>query len=141
MKKFVLISCVKTKLSYPAKAKDLYISDLFKKLHAYGKQLNPNAIFVLSAKYGLLKSNDIIDPYELTLNKMPIKEVKIWSQQVIEKLGECTDLQNDNFIILAGEKYRRFLLPHIQHYEIPLYGLTFGEQLSWLKKRIGDGSV
>jgi cytoplasmic iron level regulating protein YaaA (DUF328/UPF0246 family) len=141
MPKIVLISCVKTKLSYPAKAKNLYISSLFKKLYAYGKQLNPDAIFILSAKYGLLKSDDIIEPYELTLNNMPTKQVKAWSRNVIEKLGECTELQNDNFVFLAGDKYRRFLLPHIQHYEIPLKGLMIGQQLSWLKKRIEDGSM
>jgi len=141
MQKYVLISCVKKKLSYPAKAKNLYISSLFKKLYAYGKQLNPDAIFILSAKYGLLKSEDIINTYELTLNNMSTTQVKAWSQKVIDKLDKCTDLQNDHFVFLAGEKYRRFLLPHIQHYEIPLKGLMIGQQLSWLKKRIGDESM
>lgn len=141
MKKFVLISCVKTKLNYQAKAKDLYVSNFFRKAYRYAQLLNPDRIFILSAKYGLLKLDDIIDPYELTLKNMPTKEKMAWGQVVIEKLDKYTDLQNDNFVFLAGEEYRRFLLPYIRNYEIPLKGLKFGPQLSWLKKKIDDESM
>ena len=135
-KKIVLISCVKRKLTHPAKAKDMYISNLFKKLFAYAQLLNPDLMFILSAKYGLLKLDEVIEPYELTLNNMRIKDRKEWSNNVLKKLKKHTDLENDNFVFLAGERYREFILPYIKHYEIPLQGLGFGPQLSWLKKRL-----
>lgn len=72
MKRIILISCVKTKLDHPAKAEDLYISDLFVKNLTFARKLKPDYIFILSAKYGLLKLNDRIAPYEKTLNQMPI---------------------------------------------------------------------
>jgi hypothetical protein len=48
MKRIALISCVKQKLPYKARAEDLYTSDLFRKHLAYAKQLAPDAIYILS---------------------------------------------------------------------------------------------
>ena len=129
MKRVVLISCVKTKLDHPAKAENLYISDLFTKNLAYAKKLKPDYIFILSAKYGLLKQNDRIAPYEKTLNQMPVNERRVWSDSVISELRRYADLEQDEFIILAGEKYRDFLIPHIKKYKIPFEVLSFGNQL------------
>lgn len=136
MKRIVLISCVKTKLDHPAKAEHLYISDLFTKNLAYAKKLKPDHIFILSAKYGLLRLNDKIAPYEKTLNQMPVHERRAWSDSVISELRKYADLEQDEFIILAGEKYREFLIPHIKKYKIPFQGLSFGNQLKALNKLI-----
>ncbi len=54
MKQIVLISCVSKKLNAKSKAKDLYISPLFKKNLKYATSLNPDETFILSAKYGLV---------------------------------------------------------------------------------------
>ncbi len=135
MKKIVLISCVKSKLNYPAKAKDLYTSTLFKSNLQYAYQLKPDAIYILSAKYGLLDLEQMIDPYEMTLNKMSEAEKKIWSRKVLNALQQKADLKSDLFVILAGMNYRKHLLPELTHYEIPLDGLSFGRQLQELKRR------
>ena len=137
MKRIVLISCVKTKLNHPAKAEDLYISDLFVKNLAFARKLKPDYIFILSAKYGLLKLNDRIAPYEKTLNQMPVHERQAWAAGVISGLSKYANLDQDEFIILAGDKYREFLLPHLRNYEIPFEGLSFGNQLKVLKKVLG----
>lgn len=42
------------------------------------------------------------------------------------------DLVKLLLIILAGDKYRRGLLPHLTSYELPLEGLRIGEQLQFL---------
>ena len=137
MKRIVLISCVKTKLDHPAKAEDLYISDLFVKNLAYAKKLKPDYIFILSAKYGLVKLNDRIAPYEKTLNQMPVHERRVWASGVVSELRKYADLEQDEFIILAGEKYREFILPYMRNYKIPFEGLSFGNQLKALKKVVG----
>lgn len=82
-KQIVLISCVSQKLSQRAKAKDLYVSTLFKLNVRYAKKLKPDDIFILSAKYGLLPLEQEIEPYEQTLNNMPAHEVKQWASQVL----------------------------------------------------------
>ena len=60
-KKIILISCVSQKLSHRAKAKDLYISTLFTLNRKYAEKLNPDKIFVLSAKHGLLDMEQEIE--------------------------------------------------------------------------------
>ena len=135
MAKVVLISCVSKKLHHKSKAQDLYVSPLFKKNLQYAKSLNSDNIFILSAKYGLLRLNEEIEPYDKTLNKMRSNEIKEWANSVLNQLKKSTDIENDEFIFLAGNNYRKFLFPHIKHYNIPIQGLSIGKQLQWLTKR------
>lgn len=135
MKNIVLISCVKKKLNRKATAEKIYTSSLFKKNLIYAKSLKPNEIFILSAKHGLLKLTDEIEPYDKTLNKMRVNERKKWSKSVINQLKTLADLKNDQFTFLAGEKYRNYLLTELDHVKIPMEGLSFGKQLQWLKKQ------
>ncbi len=62
----VLVSCVKTKQDRRCRAGDMYTSALFQKMMAYAQSLKPKRIFILSAKYGLLSPDDMIEPYEQT---------------------------------------------------------------------------
>ena len=135
MKRIILISCVSKKLPHKAKAKDLYISPLFTLNYQYAKSLNPDKIFILSAKYGLLNPEQEIEPYNETLNTKSTQEIKDWAQEVIIDLKKQTDLGKDEFIFLAGTKYRKFLILHIKNYKVPMQGLTIGRQLSFLKKQ------
>lgn len=136
MKKIILISCVSKKLDKKAKAKDLYVSSLFKKNLKYAETLKPDLIFILSAKYGLLSLDKEISPYDLTLNSMTQDEIKIWANEVLIQLKKLTDLNVDKFIFLAGNNYRKYLVPHIKNYSVPMEGLGIGEQLSWLTKNV-----
>jgi len=134
--KIVLISCTSKKLCQKSKAQDLYVSPLFQKSLQYAKSLNPDKIFILSAKYGLLRLDEEIEPYDKTLNKMVLNEIKEWANSVINQLQIISDLNNDEFVFLAGNNYRKFLLPHIKNYKIPMHGLGIGKQLKWLTEKI-----
>ena len=136
MAKTVLISCVSSKLTHRAKAKDLYISPLFKYNLRYARTLNPENILILSAKYGLVPLEKEIDPYNHTLNTMKDKEIKSWAEQVIHELKKEVDLNTDEIIFLAGSRYRKYLIPHIKNYKIPLQGLGIGKQLQFLKGKV-----
>tara|TARA_R110002073_G_scaffold149633_1_gene303508 strand:- start:640 stop:1053 length:414 start_codon:yes stop_codon:yes gene_type:complete len=135
MKNIVLISCVSKKLDRKSTAENIYISPLFKKNLTYAKSLNPNEIYILSAEHGLLKLTDEIEPYDKTLNNMRSNEIKEWSKKVIYQLNSLTDLKNDEFTFLAGEKYRKFLIPELNNVKIPMEGLKIGKQLQWLTKQ------
>ena len=134
MAKVVLISCASKKLNEKTSAKGMYISPLFKKSLKYAESISPDRIFILSAEYSLLKLDQQIMPYNKTLNKMRTAEIKQWADSVLKQLKRKTDLENDLFIFLAGENYRKFLLPHIRSYKIPMKGLGIGKQLQWLTK-------
>ena len=141
MKKIVLISCVAKKLNYKAKAKDLYISTLFKKSLAYAYLLKPDKIFILSAKYGLIDSDEEIFPYNETLNKKSSYEIKIWADKVLQKLREKANLDEDEFIFLAGNNYRKYLITNIKNYKVPLEGLPIGKQLKFLNYHLNKSLI
>jgi len=138
LKTVVLIGCGKEKLPGSHRAEDLYQGDLFKKSLEYARQIYPNAdIYVLSAKYGLLPLNKVIACYDETLKGAPAADKRKWTEEVINDLRKAGyDLQKDYFVILAGRDYRDYLLPELVHYEIPMKGLLFGEQKSWLKNKL-----
>ncbi|WP_365959388.1 DUF6884 domain-containing protein [Mesorhizobium sp.] len=75
-----------------------YQGDLFKKSLAYARSLKPDAIYILSAKHGLVGLDDELDPYELTLAKMGVKERRAWAKGVCEQLSEHVDLTRDRLI-------------------------------------------
>ncbi len=130
-----LISCVKSKRTSSCTAGEMYTSPLFVKMLAYAKSLRPRQIFVLSAKYGLLDLDTVIEPYELTLNKMPSSSRAAWAQGVLTGLKRRIDLDRDQIVFLAGLRYRELLVPHIQHYSVPMEGMSFGRQLRWLSEQ------
>jgi F0F1-type ATP synthase beta subunit len=134
--KIVLIACASKKLGEKAKARNIYTSTLFKLNLKYAQSLNPDKIFVISAKHGMLDLNEEIEPYNETLNKMKIENRKLWAEKVLEQLKKISDIEKDEIIFLAGKKYREFLIPHIKNYKVPLMGLGIGKQLKFLKENI-----
>jgi hypothetical protein len=132
----VLLSCVKTKRDHPCKAGEMYTSSLFQKMMAYARSLDPKSVFILSAKYGLLDTETVIDPYEQTLKKMKSVERQRWAQDVIAELRKHCDLDADNFVLLAGMPYRENLVPHLKRYQVPMEWLAFGRQLQWLEHHL-----
>ncbi|MCD8509739.1 MAG: hypothetical protein LRY73_07600 [Bacillus sp. (in: Bacteria)] len=134
MKRVVLISCVSKKREEKAKAKDLYESALFKFNYQYALSMQPDKIFILSAKYGLLNEDNEIEPYDETLNTKSAAEIRDWAEKVLADLKKEVDVDKDEMIFLAGDKYRKYLLPHLKNYKIPLKGLPIGKQLQFLKE-------
>jgi len=138
MAKVILISCASKKLPCKSKARYLYTSPLFKHGLRYADSLNPDKIFILSAKYGLLNPDAEIEPYNETLNDMEEEKIKKWAEKIILDLKEKTDLENDEFIFLAGSKYRKFLIPYIRNHKAPLENLGIGKQLKYLKDNLNQ---
>ena len=131
----VLIQCVGKKKPRKCKAKDLYDSTWFRYALSYVQSLNPDKVFILSAKYGLVDPEEEIEPYDETLNNKSVSEIRAWAAKLLASLQERTDVAKDTFIILAGEKYRTYLADYLANLDIPMKGLRIGEQLKWLKER------
>ena len=133
----VCISCVKTKRRHVCRAEELYTSPLFRLSLMYARSLEPDMVFILSAKYGLLRLDDVVEPYEQTLNAMPKVERLAWADRVLAQLRSVVALESDTLVLLCGAKYREHLVPYIRHAKVPLKGMSLGQQLSWLKKAVG----
>ena len=134
-----LVSCVSEKVDHPAPARGLYISPWFKKASTYATSLTEEW-YVLSAKYGLARPDEILAPYNMTLKKMPARERRAWAKDVILDLHQIVE-RGDRIVILAGERYREFLVGPLQGLgcvvEIPMKGKLIGEQLAWLNRQLG----
>ena len=137
-KTIALVACVSKKNKRPMVARDLYISDWFKKASAYAETIS-DKWFILSAKYGLVDPYSVIAPYDETLNNMSVSNRRTWSLEVMQDLRPQLSA-GDKIVILAGQKYREFLVKPLHSagciVEIPMEGLRIGEQLSWLSKQV-----
>jgi hypothetical protein len=69
---------------------------------------------------------------------MGIAQIRDWSNLVLKQLKECSDVNNDKYIFLAGNKYRKFILPELPNNVVPMEGLTIGRQLQFLKAKLND---
>jgi cytoplasmic iron level regulating protein YaaA (DUF328/UPF0246 family) len=136
MNTIILISCCSKKLNGRFKAEKLYDSTLFKLSLAYARKINHNKIFILSAKYGLLKLTDEIEKYDLTLNNMTIEQIKEWSENVLKQLKALTNIKNDKYIFLTGKNYSKYIFPELVNKESPMDGLPIGKRLRWLKEKL-----
>ena len=136
MRKICLVACVSRKMPNRAPAKDLYTSALFQKAQAYAVS-RFDEWRILSAKYGLVLPDQVLDPYDETLNSMPRKARLEWADRVFNAI--LSSLEPDALLaFVAGERYREGLVTRLEErgytIKVPLEGLSIGKQLSWLKK-------
>ena len=121
MKIIYLISCCKEKLSYSAKAKDLYQSEGFKKRLSVAFSHNPDEILIHSAKHHIVELDHVLEPYDVCLSNQTVGEQKKWAEICLADLSSRFNLKEDRFIILANEDYYRNLIGQyrIENYETP----------------------
>ena len=137
----VFLSCTKSKLEQKAPAQELYSpSPTFKKTLDYGNQLQPDKMFILSAKHHLVPLEKELEPYDLTLKEMKKDEKDAWGDEVMKQMEDKgIDVENDTLIFLVGAEYMKpitKLLPESAKVEIPMQGLRMGERMKWLNDKI-----
>jgi hypothetical protein len=89
-----------------------------------------DGIAILSAKYGLLHPDTIIEPYNKTLLGMPKQEQLAWMLKVSDQLLD--QYPNARFVYYAGVNYYRGLPKG----EYPFGNKTLGQRLQWLNQQI-----
>jgi cytoplasmic iron level regulating protein YaaA (DUF328/UPF0246 family) len=131
-----LVSCVKSKRNSETPARDMYTSSLFTKMRRYAEQ-HAEAWFILSAEHGVLAPDELVAPYEKTLNKMIKAERLVWAERVQQQIIQVL-LPGTKVIFLAGKRYREDIVPFLTSkgfsVEVPMQGLAIGSQLSWLNR-------
>lgn len=92
---------------------------------------------MLSAKYGVLEPDQIVEPYDETLKDKSRADRRHWSSMVLEQLTAALgNLEGVTFEVHAGAEYRDFglsedLLRRGATVEVPTAGLRIGEQLAF----------
>lgn len=129
-----LVACVRKKRTTPGPAKDFYTSPWFVKARNFA-EARASRWFILSAKYGLVDPDQILFPYNLTLNVMSISERRAWAEDVKEQMDRSMP-QASRIIVLAGQRYRESLMDYLRtrapSVEVPMRGLGIGKQLRYL---------
>jgi cytoplasmic iron level regulating protein YaaA (DUF328/UPF0246 family) len=131
-----LASCVNQKRDTAAPARDLYLSLLFRGLRQYA-ETHADIWYILSAEYGVLRPEQVVKPYERTLNAMAKRDRLAWAEKVQQQLLELLPADAE-VILLAGQRYREDIEPFLRNrgysVSVPLQGLQIGKQLQRLKQ-------
>lgn len=134
-----LVGCGKTKLRHPAPARDLYVGNLFQARRRYveSRPYPQQRWFVLSARYGLVAPDDVIEPYDLRLDQLTAAEREEWGWSVWEAI-EMLSGHEDVVEVHAGAVYAntlRKLTPYGFTVTHPVAHMGIGQQLGWYAHR------
>jgi hypothetical protein len=144
-----LVGCGKTKVAHPAPACQLYVGNLFTATRRYveAQRLGGcfDAWYILSARYGLVHPDQVIEPYEATMDGKTVDQLAAWVNKVDGAFrcgspgyGKWTMKGGRLAVyILAGAAYADPLADawHGLSWKIdtPLAGLQMGQRLAWLR--------
>ena len=123
-------------------AQDLYVSTLFRLRRAYAETLG-SAWFILSAKHGLVRVDEVLGPYDVRVSNLSAADRRAWGERVFAQLQATVGpLPRRVFEFHAGSHYVEAVKPHLEKVgaavEWPLQGLRLGEQLHWYKQFLGQ---
>lgn len=134
-----LIGCGKSKLPRSAPARALYAppkSLLFKASLEVAEKQHQH-VHVLSAKYGLVKLEQVLEPYELSIRQLTPEQQDEWGLAVVRALAAQ---HPGRLLELHAYASKPYLVPIRRHLPSgwtvvePMRGLEQGERLGWLKR-------
>ena len=149
-----LVGCGKSKLAHAAPARALYTGPLFRKSLAVAEReaaATGGTVLILSAEYGAVPLDGMLDPYDLALTSLSAAERRAWGEataiMVRCRLGiSAAELVERRLVAYAGHAYVWALMHGIAEdsgwvprIEQPLKGLTMGRRLSRLNGLLGEG--
>jgi hypothetical protein len=110
----IVISCGSAKTDFMTNAEHLYVGTPFKLALRYAKTLVPrDQIKILSAKYGLLNLDDLVEPYKLRMGKPgSIVSEKVKSQAITQGIKAAPKV-----VVFGGIDYYNLcseVWPHAQ---------------------------
>jgi hypothetical protein len=133
--RLVLIGCSKVKLPQAAPARLLYRGDLFQKSRAWAEMRGARWL-VLSAKYGVVEPDTVLEPYDETLASWTKARRAEWDRLVLQQLGLRARVP---LLLLAGARYRGWTAG--LDVKVPLLGMEIGEQKAWLARELERGAA
>jgi hypothetical protein len=127
----ILVACGAKKRTEPARARDLYTGPYFKAALAYALELSPpRDVFILSAKYGIVGPDDMLEPYDL----------KVGQPGAITSIGlsdqaEVYGMLKETVVVIGGALYVGLCRKVWRDVEAPLAGKGgLGKQIAWMRK-------
>lgn len=131
-----LVGCGKSKRTTLSLARDLYTGG-FTKIGIEWISRNCERWYILSAHYGLLDPDHVIDPYEKKITDLTDTERAEWKDRVGEGLAAVPGAgRGVKFLVLAGLEYLASLSIPTNCQVMPVFpgGMPMGRRMQWLKK-------
>ena len=131
MNPLVIISCGAKKQSTACQAMDMYVGSYFKAALRFAMATTDiSNIRILSAKYGLIKATDIIEPYEMRISDWRAAK----PSKVIQQAKDLGDYGRTDVLVVAGKDYNfiiRSAFPLSKN--VVAHGKGLGYQMQILK--------
>ena len=131
MKILILAGCSQKKLNYPAPVIELNQGQLFRGIKKLARSNNFD-LKILSGKYGLLDSNEIISPYNQKIRTK--KDILRIRRKIFPKMLKTIE-RYDLIIVVMGKNYREVIEPLFNEKFIIIYDKRgIGGYLSLISK-------
>jgi hypothetical protein len=137
----VLVACGDAKAPDLSRAKDLYTSNYFDLKRRYA-ETHADLWRIVSAEHGILEPDEVVAPYDTTLDDLGDEEERAWLADVAEDLHELhVEEDVDCWTVLAGGDYLGavdLIMTKLRviDVETPTAGRPIGKRMEWLKGQV-----
>lgn len=104
----LLVSCGKRKSDIRCQAKEMYNSFRFQRIKDIAESLGIQW-YIMSAKYGLLNPESIIEPYDMCLTNCSDEYQQQWARHIVDKFVGLD--KNTVFAVIANSEYSKNIVP------------------------------
>jgi hypothetical protein len=136
MKRIFIITCSENKLDYENQAKNLYTSQRFKLAKDIAEKYGDDW-FIISAKHGLLKPTDIIQPYNASILEFSLQEKQKWAKKAFLQIIELSG-KNIKLICLGDPEYFKQLAIEANKKKVNIYipfkHISKDNRIKWLNQ-------
>jgi hypothetical protein len=136
-----VVGCSAIKAPSAAPARGFYRSPLFKAAVAYAEARTKHVV-VVSAKYGAVKLDQEIEPYDMKLSAMRKGERENWGAHAVDRILLWHRGAPPTLLLLCGEAYADAILYGAHWHNLPrpltpMAGLKgVGNRIAWLKDEL-----
>jgi hypothetical protein len=133
----IFLSCTKKKANHRCRAEEMYgESPLFQKSLEYAKSLNPDKLYILSAKHHVVSLSKEIEPYNYTLKDCSAEERKEWTEEVVKQLKSRGVNFEAKTLFFCGEDYIQYLKEYFPNHKSMFDSKQIGEILHYLDTKL-----
>lgn len=133
----MLVGCGAAKRTEPCAARDLYVGSLFYYRRRYAERFGTDGWRIVSAKYGLVHPDTVIEPYNLRIEQLSPLEQAAWAENVGDayvRVAAESGFDTWETELHAGKAYRKPLDEAWRFdYKAPLAHLGMFDQFKWYR--------
>ncbi|OIJ63866.1 DUF6884 domain-containing protein [Streptomyces mangrovisoli] len=125
----VVIPCGSRKLSRPARAADMYVGSYHRACRRTAEALRPERLLILSARYGLVDLDDMIEPYDTAHGTARATT----RERILRQARDRGIVRLDPVVALGGGRHTALIRGVSPHAHAPLAGAgSLGAQMARL---------